>query len=268
MEIKDLWQHDFHIGIDYAVRQHYKHGDIYSCRQNPRPQHALLYFLSCEATYETRQGQILHAQPGDLLYLAKHSEYTVRFGAGDPRKHSSLLINFQLFDEKHEEISLDANVLPLPFYPAEEAEKALTRLTDLYYDSAYSPGAMKGVLYQLLADISRRASGQIDSDQTNRLFPAVRWLEKHYHEEISVPKLAEMCRMSESGFRKKFTEEFGLSPVRYRLERRIEQAKRLLQHEALSVSEVAQGVGFNDLNYFCRIFRKITGMSPSEYIKV
>ena len=268
MELKDLWRHDFHIGIDYAVRQHYKQGDVYSCRQNPRPQHALLYFLSCDAVYETLDGQLIQVRPGDLLYLAKYSEYTVRFGEGDPRKHSSLLINFQLLDENGEEISLGANVLPLPFYPAEDAEKALIRLTDLYYAAAYSPGAMKGELYQLLSDISRRADGQTDSSKSSRLYPAVRWLERHYHEEISVPKLAEMCRMSESGFRKRFTEELGVSPVRYRLERRIEQAKRLLQHEALSIGEVAQGVGFSDLNYFCRIFRKITGMTPGEYMKI
>ena len=268
MDIKDLWRCDFHISIDYAVRQHYKQGDVYSCRQNPRPQHALLYFLSCEAVYETRDGQILRVQPGDLLYLAKHSEYTVRFEQGDPRKHSSLLINFQLFDDAQEEISFGTDVLPLPFVPSETAEKALIRLTDQYYAPAYSPAAMKGVLYQFLSDISRRADGQMDSAQPSRLYPAIRWLERHYHEEISVPQLAEMCRMSESGFRRRFTEELGMSPVRYRLERRIEQAKRLLQHEALSISEVAQGVGFSDLNYFCRIFRKITGLSPGEYMKI
>lgn len=267
MDIRELWRHDFHISIDYAVRQHFWQGDIYS-HQNPRPQHALLYYLSCQAVYEARSGQRYSARPGDLLYLPKYSEYTVRFEQSDPGKLSSLLINFQLADEAGREITLAKDILPLSFYPAEEAERALTRLNDLYYAAAYSPGAMKGILYQLLSDISRRADGQTEGAQEGRLSPAVRWLEKHYHEEISVPELARMCRMSESGFRRHFSEELGVSPVRYRLERRIEQAKRLLQHEPLSISEVAQGVGFSDLNYFCRVFRKLTGMTPGEYMKI
>jgi two-component system response regulator YesN len=46
---------------------------------------------------------------------------------------------------------------------------------------------------------------------------------------------------------------------------RIEEAKELISNELLSLKEVCYEVGYNDPNYFSRVFKKVTGMSPTEY---
>jgi len=48
---------------------------------------------------------------------------------------------------------------------------------------------------------------------------------------------------------------------------RLRQARRLLESGTLSIGEVAAAVGYSDSSYFCRVFRRETGMSPSDYIR-
>lgn len=83
--------------------------------------------------------------------------------------------------------------------------------------------------------------------------------------EIRIDELCKVAGMSKSSFYRAFTEEYGITPVQLILEERLKFAKRLLNDENLSVKEVAYASGFNDPNYFSRMFRKLEGYSPSEY---
>jgi len=72
---------------------------------------------------------------------------------------------------------------------------------------------------------------------------------------------------SSSYFRKLFKEVTGLSPIMYFNRMRIEYAKTLLQQDStLSIKEIAASAGFPDPYYFSRVFKKITGFSPSDYL--
>ena len=61
--------------------------------------------------------------------------------------------------------------------------------------------------------------------------------------------------------------ETGISPARYITRVRIEYAKLLLRGEDASITYVAEASGFANANYFAKVFRKETGMSPSEYLE-
>lgn len=67
-----------------------------------------------------------------------------------------------------------------------------------------------------------------------------------------------------SAFRKM---RFGMGIMQYITERRIERAKELLA-EGKSIADTAEECGFADYNYFCKVFRKHTGASPSAYKKL
>ena len=64
-----------------------------------------------------------------------------------------------------------------------------------------------------------------------------------------------------------FKDSYGFTVNKYILFKRITEAKRLLRFSAKNVDEIADSVGMNDANYFSRMFRKVEGMSPSEYRK-
>ncbi|MFZ6051299.1 helix-turn-helix domain-containing protein [Halocola ammonii] len=83
--------------------------------------------------------------------------------------------------------------------------------------------------------------------------------------DIRIEDLCRVACMSKSSFYRAFTEEYGVTPVQLILEERVNYAKQLLHNPELSVKEVAFASGFNDPNYFSRMFKKLTGKAPSEF---
>lgn len=71
--------------------------------------------------------------------------------------------------------------------------------------------------------------------------------------------------MTKNYFVQKFTSCVGMSPHAYVLQKRLEKSKYLLEDLSMSVSQVAEHVGFSDSKYFCVFFKKHTGFSPTEY---
>jgi transcriptional regulator GlxA family with amidase domain len=82
-------------------------------------------------------------------------------------------------------------------------------------------------------------------------------------EEWPVSRLACVSGVSAAHFARSFKEAFGVPPHRYLLTRRIERAKALLRDTDLAITEIAFQTGWNSLGTFGRIFRDITGGSPS-----
>jgi AraC-like DNA-binding protein len=84
------------------------------------------------------------------------------------------------------------------------------------------------------------------------------------NEEWPVSRLAEVSGVSEAHFARSFKDAFGVPPHRYLLTRRIERAAALLRDTDLPITDIAFETGWNSLGTFGRIFRDITGESPSE----
>jgi transcriptional regulator GlxA family with amidase domain len=96
-----------------------------------------------------------------------------------------------------------------------------------------------------------------------RLLRAKDRMDAASHEAWPVERLAAVSGVSEAHFARSFKRAFGIPPHRYLLTRRIEQANTLLRDTRLSVTEIAFATGWESLGTFGRIFRDITGRSPS-----
>lgn len=94
---------------------------------------------------------------------------------------------------------------------------------------------------------------------------AVRHIRQHLEDELSLDKLAAISGLSTSHFGHLFKKELGKSVVDYILEQRIELAKRYLAEGKYRNYELAERAGFQHYSYFSNTFKKLTGMSPSEY---
>ena len=77
--------------------------------------------------------------------------------------------------------------------------------------------------------------------------------------------LARRSNISEVYFRRVFKQMFGMSPVKYITQLRIEHAKTLLETYTFSVEKAAEMSGFSDVKYFGTVFKKQTGMLPSHF---
>ena len=86
-------------------------------------------------------------------------------------------------------------------------------------------------------------------------------------EIISTKKIAQICGVSEGYFRKLFREYSGENPIEFRQKHRIEKAKQLLLLDTHSIGEIAEELNFSDIYHFSKTFKKITGLSPQNYIK-
>ena len=90
-------------------------------------------------------------------------------------------------------------------------------------------------------------------------------LTNDYSEKIYLGDLSSELGVSSSQMRKLFRKVNKTSPREYLIEKRIEKAKRLLEEKTLSITEIGAEVGYDNVNYFSRIFKNKTGLSPSQY---
>lgn len=92
-------------------------------------------------------------------------------------------------------------------------------------------------------------------------------IDKHPEHPVSLGELAREAAMSERSFLRSFKEATGLSPVDYVLRARVRKAERLLvaAQPRQSITEIAFACGFNDSNYFSRVFRRFALYSPRDF---
>ncbi|MBR2995919.1 MAG: response regulator [Lachnospiraceae bacterium] len=93
------------------------------------------------------------------------------------------------------------------------------------------------------------------------------YIAKHYGEEITRAKIEALVHLNIDHVNREFKKATGFSLMEYIQHYRIFQAKEMLAHTQLSISEIASRCGYNSQSYFSEIFRKCTGMAPNEFRK-
>ena len=101
----------------------------------------------------------------------------------------------------------------------------------------------------------------------NEMDNAVRYFHENYNKPICIEEYAARQHMSVSWFIRNFKEYTEATPAQYLLSLRISNAQTLLETTNYNVTEIAEIVGYDNPLYFSRIFKKQSGMSPSEFRK-
>ena len=92
-----------------------------------------------------------------------------------------------------------------------------------------------------------------------------KYLEEHYKEDISLQDVADVLGYSDVYFCKIFKQSFGKSFIVYLNEMRIAKAKEALANPFINIKNVASEAGYREQNYFARVFKRMTGQTPTEY---
>jgi AraC-like DNA-binding protein len=122
-----------------------------------------------------------------------------------------------------------------------------------------------------LFDLILNSVKQLDSvtpelQKLSRIYPALELVEKSFTEyKLTAKNLAEKLNISQVYTRKLFNELFGISPIRFIHNRRIEYACTLLRETELPIKAIAAQSGFNDLAFFYRIFSRFMNITPAKY---
>ena len=130
-----------------------------------------------------------------------------------------------------------------------------------------APSCLREICYRLLRS---DAAGMLRSSITQediKLVTAMRFIEDNAQRSITVADIASEVAMSPSHFAHRFSACFGISPMRYRKEVRLEQARLLLLSTELTVSMAADKAGYASDAHFSRDFKDLFGLSPRAYVR-
>lgn len=102
-------------------------------------------------------------------------------------------------------------------------------------------------------------------EDNNPIKEVTEYIKQNLKENINLKSLSEKACMSTTSFYRFFKRELGMSPIEYILNEKIKCAKNLLRNPTLQINEVCYLAGFEDANYFIRLFKKYEGITPKQY---
>lgn len=121
------------------------------------------------------------------------------------------------------------------------------------------------MLYKIFAELEKK--NYIPESQYNAIKPAIEYIEKHFlDKKITAENLTSCCTISYPYIKKLFVKKFGMSPIKYSIQLKINYACDLLKSEQFTVSEIAENCGYDNVYFFSRQFKNYTGITPSQYI--
>ncbi len=267
IEFSKLYELDYNLNDLFAVRQVWRENVSFKMMQ-PRKTSCLLYFCGCSAKYIFDDKE-LWVECGSVIYIPKGAVYETRFFDCDESSISTILIEFNYYLPDSTIFKSSDELCVLIEKSNTLVEKLFNEAADIYSSAVISISKIKSIIYNLLSNITHsERKKSINSRGFNTIAKGISLLENDFKNETSVKEIAKICHVSESTFRRLFKQYTGKSPVEYRMERRIEYAKKLLETGSMTVVEVAIDTGFDDPAYFCRVFKKQTGITAGEYIKM
>jgi AraC-like DNA-binding protein len=181
-----------------------------------------------------------------------------------PGFHALFVLEPQLRHTHHFEAKLHLTAPQLNY---------LVHLVDLLQEELHAgmPGSAVAVesLVKLIVIAVCRYYSTTDTGSCRalvRVSKAIRHLEDHYADSVSLQTLARVANMPLRSFRRAFKQATGCAPSVYLLRLRIERAAELLTHPDANVTTAAFDVGFDNSSYFTRQFRKVMGVTPREHM--
>lgn len=126
-------------------------------------------------------------------------------------------------------------------------------------------------IYSLFGEMRRLARRQPSAaaldrnEQFRRMTPVTDYIKKNYKQTVSLDDLAELINVSKSYLCRCFKAAYGITPIKYLMNYRLDRAKQLLISTDIKMKLLCEEVGFNDTSYFCMAFRRSEGMTPEEF---
>ena len=265
VEIEELYGREFNAYVQNSAKMYWNNRYKFSCMETGKPTDMLLFLSSSAGVYELPDGSTVYAPRKSFVYAPKGIKYNFRCTEADEDTYSNVIVNFILTDMDGTEISLCDGIMVMEDLPTARFEK-------MFLDTAYVSGqnvrfpcGLRSCLYKILSELcSHYHTKNILTGKFQVISKGIIYLEENEELDKSVRDIAAMCNVSEIYFRKLFKEYSGLTPVQFKLNKKIERARQYLVYEGKSVRETAEALGFSEVAYFCRIFKEKTGITPGE----
>ncbi len=259
------YNRDFRLTRLFAMEQRWQTGTRFEMK-NPRKNSAVLYLLNGKITYFLEDGSNIEVNEGNVIYLPKGSVYTSYFTDEKNGVVNDYLLEFQEVDEEKGDFVLFDTVTTLKIRGIEDSFK---KAVASQQSPTFSVVLMKSIAFEIVYRILRSAKNLDlqNSSSFSSISKGIIYMETDVLQEKSISEIAEMCNVCESGFRSLFKQYCGQSPVEYRISVKIEKAKAMLLSGNAGNREISESLGFSDESYFCKLFKRKTGLTPKEFAK-
>lgn len=125
-----------------------------------------------------------------------------------------------------------------------------------------------GFLRKYISDLIENFEKKKETKEQKPITEARKYIQEHYLEPLKLEDVSKHIGFNATYFSSVFKKETGKNFLDYVTELRMNKAKQLLCSGEMSVNDVAEAVGYQDLKYFSRLFKKNAGISPSDYKKL
>jgi len=216
-----------------------------------------VYGVDCFGLFHGRKGCELTIKPQcDWLEY-----YMVMYKAIEPSLHKRSYIRMmEQVNPFHQQYGF-APSNPIFFF--EELRKMYERWKGpTYLNRFYGKAIFYRLIYQIYEELEQ---GDIQVFEADVIAMAKQYIKKHYSEAISIQDMCGVLGISYSHFHRKFKQQTGKSPQEYIINKRLKEARKLLEESHASIREIAYYTGFQDERNLQRMFSKNIGMAPHTY---
>ncbi len=230
----------------------------YSYQEKSRPDSGIILILSKGVVF-CENDNTIYPNIGDILYIPTEAKYYV-YCENDNTVMK--LINFTATDCYGNQVVFSDKIIKIASEKKDFFDNNFSELIDIYINSVSNKLTVKIKLLEILLRLSEVS----ETKHINApIYNAVTYINNNLICDIKIPELARICAVSESTLRREFKIAFGVSPIEYINSEKIKKAKNMLKHSFLTVSDISNALGFYDEAYFCKLFKRITGVTPSKY---
>lgn len=219
-----------------------------------RLSNGFLFIIKGECVYKSESG-VIRLSPGSVIYLPSGSKHRMEV-VSDDIEFFRVDFTVKVGDEL---VLFSKGPLEITSEFSDECLNCLKELQSACFYGNNSVLKMQKLL-SVFSELDKKSllhSGKLKN--------AIIYLEQNFTSAVDCHALAKLCFLSTSQFYNLFKKQFGCSPLQYRDRLLTEKAKSLLSTEEITVSEVAEILGFFDVAYFSRYFKKHVGVTPSQF---
>ena len=231
--------------------------------------HQILYSASGRGVLKFDNNTVT-IEEGDFFFLPAgypHEYYTengawdVRWVAFDGYACSHILSQF----------SMTAPVIIKPRNSSTLPKLYSKMYTKQKTDRAYGDYSCSGYIYAYIIEFHKLMDTKENKQRNDRsrlLAPVLDYIDENFRNDFPLTVLAELAGITPQHLCRIFKEAMNMRPSEYLTQRRLQEAKNLLQRNELPVAEIAVRSGFPDAGYFSTVFKKHEGVTPVEYKKL
>ncbi len=230
-----------------------------------------LYYLETGKRYHMIDDQLYKINPGELLIF---SPYVMHHSYGEKDMPFKRLLVYFHPDEIDSPKLLKALTEGTGVYKPEPKTGQIiyTMLRQLLNEqetpSVYDMEYMHSLLNLLLLTVIRDVHTPVKTEKTNRINEVIQYIHKNYHQDINLDQLAQNFYISPYYLCREFKRYTNSTIIQYVNITRIMNAQRKMMETDCNITEISRATGFSNITHFNRVFKKIAGMTPSQYRKL